>query len=197
MHPEGTGTGRFCSAVLMVGGTGMLAGCAVELARRGSVVGVVARGRERLDALSDAAADLPGRIEPIVADYLDLPSFRDAVWDFVAENAPVGCAIAWIHGSSPDPALAVAEALLRHARDARYMDIIGSLRTHPELVSRGRRALFLPLEYQAVLLGYAEDEDGPRWLTDEEISAGVLRALDGPALDHVVGRLDPWDGRPG
>lgn len=187
----------FHAATLVVGGTGMLAGCVVELARRGSVVGVVARGRERLESLAARVPAGPGRIVPIVADYIDLHRFRDAVWGFVSAQAPVGCAISWIHGSSPDPALAVAEALLRHSREARYIDVIGSLRSPPELVASNRRELFLPLEYQAVLLGFAMEDGAARWLTDGEIAQGVLRAHDGPALQCVVGELEPWEARPG
>jgi hypothetical protein len=37
---------------------------------------------------------------------------------------------------------------------------------------------------------------GSRWLTNQEISAGVIRAVDGDAPLSMVGVVEPWSARP-
>jgi len=44
------------------------------------------------------------------------------------------------------------------------------------------------VEYAQVLLGAVREESGSRWLTDEEISTGVLAAVDAGEPVAVVGQ---------
>lgn len=62
---EFLGAGKRLHA-LVVGGTGMLRGLTLALAGKGYMVSVIARDATRLRALADAAAGLPGGVNPLL-----------------------------------------------------------------------------------------------------------------------------------
>jgi hypothetical protein len=47
-----------------------------------------------------------------------------------------------------------------------------------------------------VILGFQVENGRARWLTDDEISGGVLRAVRMDAIFSVIGQVDPWTARP-
>ena len=46
------------------------------------------------------------------------------------------------------------------------------------------------------ILGFVVEGGRSRWLTDAEIAAGVLAAIDGDEDPSVVGTVRPWTMRP-
>ena len=52
------------------------------------------------------------------------------------------------------------------------------------------------LAYHQIVLGFKREACSSRWLTDEEISAGVLDAVSEKQPSYVVGTVTPWDERP-
>ena len=50
--------------------------------------------------------------------------------------------------------------------------------------------------YRQVLLGFVPEGDGARWLTNDEISAGVLAAIDEDTALFRIGVTRPWSLRP-
>lgn len=62
-----------------------------------------------------------------------------------------------------------------------------------------RRARFeaLPnIVYHEVILGFVTEGEDSRWLTHDEISRGVLTAIDGQASRFIVGTVEPRSARP-
>ena len=51
-------------------------------------------------------------------------------------------------------------------------------------------------ELREVILGFVREGGHSRWLTDPEISAGVLKVLRSGKLRSVVATLTPWSERP-
>ena len=148
----------------------MLAGASRGLAERGHDVSVVARGAARLDALRS------DRVTPIQVDYTDLDALDAALSRAVAERGPFEIAVCWIRSWEPES--------LRH--------VAGALREGTPLYhvlgTTGTPAAELPgIDYRVVRLG----RRGSRWLTNDEISSGVLEAIDREAADFPVGERDP------
>ncbi len=135
---------------VVVGGTGMLAPAARELAARGHTLTSVARRH----------ADLGPGVTSMELDYGDTETLREALARATASRGPIELAVGWIHTDAPEAPGAIAEAL---APGARFVQVFGTrvwpLERVPVHVVR-----------RQVLLGSV---DG-RWLTHEEISAGVL-----------------------
>ena len=148
---------------LVVGGTGMLMGVVHFLARRGHSVTGVARHSIPLGA----GATL------VQLDYRDAEHLGAELARAVAERGPIELAVCWIHTDAPDAPRIVAEAL---APGARLVQVFGT-RVWP------LADVPLHVAYRQVLLGSV----GGRWLTHEEISAGVLEAVAADRPLHVVG----------
>lgn len=158
---------------LVVGGTGMLAGLTRALAARGHGVTVVARR---------PAAVGPGVLQ-LALDYRDTELLRRELERVVRERGPIELAVAWIHTDAPEAPRVAAEAI---ADGGRLVQVFGGrvwpLDPVPEHI-----------RYEQVRLGGVREPTGFRWLTDREISDGVLAALDAGEPDFVVGVVD--DGR--
>jgi molybdopterin-guanine dinucleotide biosynthesis protein A len=139
---------------LVVGGTRMLAGLTRALAARGHLVTSIARRAARLG---------PG-VEELELDYRDTGGLREALGSVRRERGPIELAVCWIHPDAPEAPGVVAQAL---APGARLVQVFGT-RVWP--LAR----VPVSIAYRRVRLGSV---DG-RWLTHEEIAAGVLDAVD-------------------
>jgi len=174
---------------LVVGGTGMLRGAVLGLARDVDVT-VVARGARRLDALRTASA----AVHPVRADWRDAAAFAAALDGAVSARGPFSLAVAWIHSDAPDAPLEAA----RRVRGP-FFHVLGSAAADPSAPDPGRRALFegIPgLTYHEVILGFVVEGSGSRWLTDAEITRGVLESVAAARPRFVVGTVEPWSARP-
>jgi len=173
---------------VVVGGTGMLRGATLALARRHDAVSVVARSRSRLDRLVREAPN----VRPVRVDYRETAALRSALAEAAAARGPVSLAVCWIHSDAPDAPVAAAEAIA--GGELRWFDVVGS--GDPGSLRRADRraealARFEGLRYRRVLLGGVREAGGFRWLTDEEISDGVLRAVRADRALLRVGEVRP------
>ncbi len=171
---------------LVIGGSGMLAGLCRSLQDRAERVSVMARNERRIRAVA------PG-IEPVACDYND----GMALAETLALLEPPDLLIAWLHGRAPSARRALAECV---AAEGRFVQVLGSAHgdpAHPErLTEMAAAADGLPIDYQAVLLGFVVDGGHSRWLSNAEISNGVLAAVASGAPLSTVGTVEPWSARP-
>lgn len=172
--------------VLIVGGSGMLAGLARHLCERAERVSILARNEKRIRAVSEA-------VDPIVCDYNDGVALAEALSLIEAPDLVV----AWIHGRAPQARRAFAERLVA---EGRFVQVLGSAHgdpSHPErLAEMAKAADALPIDYQAVLLGFVVENGASRWLSNEEISQGVLAAIESEKPVAIVGTVEPWSAKP-
>jgi hypothetical protein len=80
-----------------------------------------------------------------------------------------------------------------------YFHVLGSAADDPSQPDDARRSRFAALSdlvYHEVILGFIVDRGTSRWLTHDEISAGVLAAIDRGAPRSIVGTTRPWSARP-
>lgn len=182
------------SHALVVGGTGMLREASLALASRFQALTVVARRAERLDRL---AADLPlgYPFHPLALDWADDEALTGGLARAQAASGPIDLAVCWIHGSAPRAPGLVARSIA----PARYVHVVGSAAAEPGRVGGARReavASVAGIRYTQAILGFVLQGRHARWLTDAEISAGVLCAVDSDADPYVVGTIRPWERRP-
>jgi hypothetical protein len=183
---------------VVVGGTGMLSGVSLALAPGGTAT-VVARGARGLARLSDERRRAGGTLHPVALDYRDGDALVAALRHAIGRFGPVGVAVAWVHSTAPGAAEAVARAVADPAAPCRFVHVLGSATADPSRPDDGRRARFaaIPgLEYREAVLGFVVEGGASRWLSDDEISSGVLRAVEGSAPRTVVGTVAPWSARP-
>ena len=151
---------------LVVGGTGMLAPATRALAARGHAVTSIAR----------RAADLGPGVTPVPVDYRNDDELRAALARATESRGPIELAVCWIHTDALQAPRIVAGAL---APGSRLVQVFGT-RVWP------LADVLLHVAYRRVLLGSI----GGRWLTNEEISAGVLDAVDADRPVMVVGERE-------
>ena len=166
--------------ILVIGGTGMLAGVVFGLLKEGHQVTVVARDSKRFAPLQTAGATC------LSADYLS-PSFHS---QWLLSNR-FDASIAWVHGDAHH----VHRAAM--SMTDRYIHIVGSSAADPAgspVVHSGISDS--TLEYQKVVLGFMVVNGLSRWLTHAEIVEGVLGAWLSGDSDTVVGQIEPWEMRP-
>jgi hypothetical protein len=173
---------------LVVGGTGMLSGATIWLAEQGHTVSVVSRRPGIFSSCSD-----PGRIRSITVDYRESDNLRRCIAEAIAMRGPIGLAVAWIHSDAPDALRVISDEISSRTKEPwRLFHVRGSAAyLHPEQPQVPINCL-----YRQVILGFVLEGDRSRWLTHEEISGGVIRAIQRDAERTVVGTLEPWDQRP-
>lgn len=171
---------------LVVGGSGMLAGCSRRLLEISRRVTVLARKESRIRAIHP-------RIQPLVCDYTIEREFAHAL----ARQDPPDLMVVWMHGKLPAHRRALAERL---CPGGKYVQVLGSAHgdpSRPDRLDAIRPALGgLDLAYQAVVLEFVVEPRKSRWLTDTEISEGVFSAVMSAKPLCVVGTLRPWEARP-
>lgn len=172
--------------VLIVGGSGMLAGLARKLVESSERVSVLARNEKRIRAIADT-------VIPVVCDYNDGAALSESLSLIAAPDL----VIAWIHGRAPHARRTLAECV---AAEGRFVQILGSAHgdpSHPErLAEMGQAVEGLAIDYQAVVLGFVREGVASRWLSNDEISAGVFGAIETQRPLAIVGTVEPWSARP-
>lgn len=169
----------------------MLARLVMSLAARGLTVSVLARDSRRLQEVVRRA---PGRVVPWSADYQDDAALRSSVSRAVRENGQVRLCVCWIHEKAPRALEIVAREVAAHdgGRACDFYEVVGGATSDPSTLGldRARTIASIPgVDYRRVVLGAHDDGS---WLSDTEISDGVLAAVQQRSHNHIVGSLSRW-----
>jgi hypothetical protein len=169
----------------------MLRSATRSLTRRSAHATLVARDRSRLGAASDGDATL------VAMDYHETEALIVALTDARRNVGPFDLAVLWIHGSADDTHRGLIDMLADQEPPCQVVEVRGSATANPAAESDERRDYARSrVDYTRVVLGFELDDGGSRWLTDSEISTGVLDAIDDATHEAIVGRVEPWDLRP-
>lgn len=171
--------------ILVVGGTGMLTELCEALARDGGRLSHISRHASRL--AGEAGFD---------ADYHDAEAFSEALDKAIDLSGPIDLAVAWFHTLRIEAPRRLAERVR-----GRLFQVLGSAMVDPAHPARLDAALkvgegLLGCAIRQVVLGFEVEGGVSRWLTNSEISQGVLRAIRTDQVRTVVGRTEPWSARP-
>lgn len=167
---------------LVLGGTGMLAGVAVSLLDDGWHVVLPSRRRPHIPVTDGK----PNVARWVSADWADPAGLVDGAR--AALGGPADLLVAWVHHEVRTSVLRAVAPLLTPR--APVVEVhTGATRGCPDPVLADHPT-------QQVVLGYVRHAGRTRWLTHDEISAGVLdavrRAVAGrPPHVHQVGESRP------
>lgn len=170
---------------LLVGGAGML---------RGSVPGP---GAPRVGGFCRGPLARPV-VAPVPVDYHDEQALAAAVRAARTARGPIECAVCWVHDDAPSALMLVAEMIADARAPALFVHVAGCEALGPEAPRHDRAELrgLTGITYRRVVLGWVRAPGHSRWLTDEEICRGVLRAVGSSEPESVVGTTRPWTERP-
>ena len=177
---------------LIIGGTGMLAGVTIWLNETGYFTTVLARNQERFSQL---VKQLPSRHQFISLDYKNTGDLKNKLWDTINNNGKIDLVIAWIHLDAPEAIPTILSVIAQNQKENfQFFHIKGS----SYRLKIGSNPFHLPENcvYHDVQLGFKLEGNRARWLTHEEICAGVITAIQ-TGKDHtIVGQLEPWEMQP-
>lgn len=185
--------------VLVIGGTGMLREVSLWLVGQSSVVSVIARSEKRLNRMAEEVAVSGGRVNPLILDYRDDVRLKSAVQEAILEQGQISLVVSWIHGVAPEAHRIIAELLNAQTQPCAWFDVLGSAATDPSASMSDREVEFSEWKhilYRSIVLGFIVEGSQSRWLTDNEISAGVIHALSNGVRSSIVGQVQPWERRP-
>jgi hypothetical protein len=150
------------------------------LASEGLEVTVVGRDERKLAEATRGDA----RLHPLSIDYEDIEAFRAALDDAAAARGAIVLAICWVRSWAPDALRAASRAV---APGGRFVHVLGSQRSDASDAAIAELKGSTALVYQQVQLGAIPG----RWLTNEEISAGVYAAVCADTPYYLVGTIAP------
>jgi len=174
------------SHALIIGGTGMLAGVCLHLAREGYSVSVIARTLSKFKRLKVESP--PSSIFPLIADY-DTDDVYEEFNKAILERGTFDLIISWT------PNYSVLERICEmndRDRPFRLFHVKGSRRYFED------ESIRIPslCRYRKVFLGFVMEDSGSRWLTHEEIASGVIKQIVNDDEEGIIGQILPYEARP-
>ncbi|TQK73562.1 hypothetical protein FB479_102195 [Brevibacillus sp. AG162] len=176
---------------LVIGASGMLTEVSRWLARQGYQVTVLGRDPVKLRSVRDGSTH-PESIHVLPQDYHQTDGLRQAMADLIEKRGPMDVVVAWIHSTAPHALPVIVEELSRPEKRWQLLHVCGSgaWKNPPtELASE-------VCKYRRVILGFTCAGEHSRWLTNDEIAAGVIDALQTTERQTIVGQVEPWEKRP-
>lgn len=178
---------------LVVGGTGMLSGVSLWLLEQGYHVSIIARNSSRMKDLIEQT-DLASHITPLLVDYSNYDELQKNVQETINENGAIDIVVAWIHSTAPNALKIITKEISISESEWELFHVLGS---NSDL-NRIKREVSMPTgcTYHQVQLGFVIEDSGSRWLTNEEISDGVIRAIKQRDKLKTIGQIDSWENHP-
>lgn len=176
---------------LVIGGSGMLAKVSSWLADHYEKVSVVGRNQHKLNQLVRRSK----KIVPISVDYYDQDQFRREIRHAIESDGSFEVVVAWIHSQEKLIIDIVSDEIqsVSNYPWSLYHVLSSSSNLEEILVELDVSDI---CDYHQIQLGFVIENNRSRWLTHEEISDGVIYAIQSRAKKHLVGTLTPWSQRP-
>ena len=172
--------------VLVVGGTGMLFQATSYLAENSEQLTLIARKlpKQRLHSSKIVAFES--------VDYYDESKFTDAVKTIIRSSGKLTHVLCWMHSD----ALPSLKILLELAAGSVLWHVKGSSSYNPPKTDDVSSVMKDSVDYREIILGFKIENGISRWLTNEEISSGVINALQSDNKRKVIGLTEPWNRKP-
>lgn len=180
------------SHALIIGGTGMLTKATEYLSENYDTVSVICRNGKRI------SSNLKN-INPLILDYSDYKLLSKSLHTSVEKFGDIDLVVSWIHSTAPLAPFIIAEKLNSYNASFRFFDILGSAYASPANNTIERENKLREnknLLYRKIILGFKIENNTSRWLTNDEISGGVIEAIKEDKEEIIIGTVLPWDKRP-
>jgi hypothetical protein len=166
--------------VIIIGGTGMLSCASRKITSQVDDVLLIARNPGKL------AIDINAR--PLQLDWKVKPTTEASI-GLLKSEPKADILISWIHDDGLWCLQQFEDLLVKGGRSIR---VHGSAAGDPsEGVKTDPPPIRNDIQRQNIVLGWKEENGRRRWLTDDEISEGVITAFKNPKLTSmIVGQID-------
>lgn len=183
--------------ILIVGGTGMLVGAVNSLIEKNCKISITGRNKAKLDSFIKNNPESAQNINLINSDYTDTQNFLSAIQKSEDKFGIVDTAILWVHSDGTNTLIKLIEYLVSRNRNVVIYHIKGSASYKPDAIKiPGIENLKDEIDYREVYLGFMNENGNSRWLTDKEVSDGVIYAFENNLKNHTIGITEPWELHP-
>lgn len=178
---------------LIVGGTGMLSNVSLWLIDNDYHVSIIARNPERMDNLINKVVS-KDRVTPLLVNYTNGNHLQEKIKYTINKNGRIDTVVAWIHSGAVDALPIIVNEVSNHKHEWELFHVLGSSANLEKIKSK----VTLPdtCIYHQVQLGFMMEGTRSRWLTNQEISDGVIEAIKNKNEVLTIGQIDPWENRP-
>lgn len=185
--------GNVMKHALVIGGTGMLSGVSLWLLAQGYHVSVIARDADRMKNLIEKT-NLKGNITPILVDYKRNEELQEKVQATIEQNGSIDMVVAWIHSTAPEALEIIAKEVSSSEKIWELFHVLGSSTDVNKI--KKRVTMSEDCLYHQIRLGFVIEDNCSRWLTNKEISDGVIASIEERSKIRTVGQIEPWEKRP-
>ena len=175
----------------------MLMEASVTLASQTTALTSVARTQRSLSALNAALGTFKGTHHQLRLDWSNTREFIDTISKHIAEVGTPSLVLAWLHHD--DLGIDIARCCSSSTSPCEFFQVRGSAAAAPHRNAMAFAEQFktLPgIHFHQIILGFKRTPSGSRWLTNAEISAGTLTAIEEAQPFSVVGSVEPWSDAP-
>ncbi|GGH78078.1 hypothetical protein JOD43_000885 [Pullulanibacillus pueri] len=179
---------------LVIGATGMLSTATLWMNSHGWQVTSISRTHEKAQKLH-ALSDFPDRLRTLVLDWNATDTVLENIELAVEQSGPIHKLVLWMHREVAEtiPKILCHIDQLNQENWALY-HVKGSRASRPgqnwtPLLPKGCR-------YHDIILGFKQENGISRWLSNREISEGVIQAIQCGHERTIVGQVEPWNQRP-
>jgi len=175
----------------------MLAEVSLSLAAHSEILTIVAPTDRSLSWLRQQMPTTSRKMHSLRLDWAQREEFLSEIKRHIADVGEPSLVVAWLHDDNLGPELAGVlgssntRCLFFHVRGSEVASPMHNART----LFVGRQ---IPpnVQYNQIILGFKMSGGRSRWLSDSEISRGVLEAIEANVSTFVVGSTEPWSSRP-
>jgi hypothetical protein len=182
---------------LFVDATGQLADVCLHFAGKVKRVSMISGDQDLLEDLRTRAQQMKLVISQSHADLVDSHQLRHAIEALVADNGPADVTVAALGKIPPEAAAVIAQTLRDLAVFTEFFDV-GSHDEDRMITNQreGRLRSFENVWYRKIEVGFILDNGTSRWPSSEEVTNGVIQAVDEKTAKTIIGQTEPAERRP-
>lgn len=181
--------------ILIIGGTGMLREATEYFILNNFRVSIIGRDVKKLNYFTDKFPDKK-TINLISQDYRDTKNFIKVIKKNIKLHGSFDIIISWIHSNANNSLLQLIDTLVKYNKTTIFYHIKGSASSTTSNTTTKCDLFNTRLDYREIFLGFKIDNNSSRWLTNTEISNGIIDAVNSNILKCIVGQTEPIDLRP-
>lgn len=171
----------------------MLGGVVDHLVRKGEMVTVLARSREKFDERMTGFGLTEKEASFLQVDYFDTSALIGALMEHIKRNGTFDEAVLWMRSSAVKSFEALMDFLNKTCGSLSVFRVHGSSAARLSLPENQ----YQTINMHHIILGFKIEDGESRWLTNAEISEGVNAALETRIPVVITGVTEPCHRRPG
>lgn len=178
---------------LVVGGTGMLSFVSLWLTNNGYHVSIITRNPERM-AILLKQVNSKNHITPLLVDYTNGSELQEEIKYTINKNGRIDIVVTWIHSGAVDALPIIINEVSNQKHEWELFHVLGS----GSNLEKIKRNIIVPEAclYHQVQLGFIMEGVHSRWLTNQEISEGIIEAIKMKKKKLTIGQVEPLENRP-